>query len=76
MDFGKRNTEKDYREMLKRSGIMLRGIRIETGVSQTDTKEHLTFGSYVNEPGISQKEHDERYEKFWIVSQYRKDLAY
>ena len=32
VDFGKRNTESEYREMLKRSGIILRNIRLENGV--------------------------------------------
>ena len=32
IDFGKRNTEYEYREMLRNSGILLKDIRIENGV--------------------------------------------
>ena len=38
--------------------------------------EHLTFGSYVNEYGISEDERNRRYLQFWQISQYRKDIAY
>lgn len=60
--------------MLKNSGIALRNIRIENGVS--DNSENLTFGSYVNEIGISESEHQRRYEQFWEVSRYKKNIAY
>ena len=74
VDFGKRDTEKAYQETLKRSGVLLKNIRIVNGVYDLTT--NLTFGTYVNEPGITDKQRDERMNEFWAVSQYRKDLAY
>lgn len=74
VDFGKRNTEREYRQMLKQSGVLLKNIRVENGVTQT--LNELTFGSYVNEPGITEEEYAKRYNEFWQVSQYKKDLAY
>lgn len=60
VDFGRRNTEREYRDMLKNSGVILNDIRIENGVS--DGLKYLTFGSYVNESGITEDEHDRRYD--------------
>lgn len=74
VDFGKRNTENEYREQLKRSGVLLKNIRIENGV--TAPLERLTFGSYVNEVGLTDEEREDRYFQFWIVSQYKRDMAY
>ena len=74
VDFGKRNTEQEYRELLKRSGVLLKNIRIENGV--TKPLEKLTFGSYVNEVGITEEERETRYYQFWFVSQYKRDMAY
>ena len=74
VDFGKRESEKAYREMLKKSGVLLKNIRIVNGVSED--ADNLTFGTYVNEPGITEEQHEERANEFWAVSQYRKDLAY
>lgn len=56
MDFGKRNTEHEYRERLKRSGVLLNDIRIENGVYAP--LDRLTFGSYVNEVGITDDERE------------------
>lgn len=36
----------------------------------------MTFGSYVNEDGITEEERNYRYEQFWEVSQYKKDVSY
>lgn len=76
VDFGKRNSQQDYREMLKKSGVVLHDIRLENGVAKQAKIKRLTFGSYVNEYGISEEERDRRYEQFWVVSQYKTDLAY
>ena len=51
VDFGKRNSEFDYRQKLIGTGVLLSNFRIEDEV--VDTNENLTFGSYVNEPDIS-----------------------
>lgn len=75
VDFGRRNSERGYREMLKQSGVVLKDIRIDNGVSDPKNKA-LTFGSYVNEPGISEEEFARRYLQFWQVSQYKTDMAY
>ena len=74
VDFGKRNTEHEYREKLKRSGVLLNNLRIENGVYAPLDK--LTFGSYVNEDGITDEERERRYNEFWKVSQYKKDMTY
>jgi hypothetical protein len=75
VDFGKRNTEREYRENLMESGVLLNDIRVENGVSD-DWNKTLTFGSYVNEPGITPEEFANRYNEFWLVSQYKKNMAY
>ena len=74
VDFSRRNTEKEYQDWLKNSGISLVDIRIDNDI--VETKRQLTFSDYVNEVGISKDEHDERYEQFWQVSQYKKDVPY
>ena len=74
VDFGKRSTEREYRELLKKSGVILKDIRIDNDA--TSPFQNLTFGSYVNEDGISEKEKNKRYEQFWQVSQYINDMAY
>ena len=74
VDYIKRNSDQEYREALKNSGVRLSNIRIENGMVKEP--EHLTFGSYVNEYGISEDERNRRYLQFWQVSQYRKDIAY
>lgn len=74
VDFGKRNSEKAYREKLRKSGVILNNIRIENGI--VETLNRLTFGSYVNEAGITEDERDKRYNEFWQVSQYKKDIPY
>ena len=53
VDFGKRDTEKEDAEGLKKAGVVLKNIRLENGVS--DDIVQLTFGSYVNEDGIDEK---------------------
>ena len=74
VDFSRRNNEKEYQDLLKNSGISLKDIRIDNDI--VETKRQLTFSDYVNEVGISKDEHDERYEQFWQVSQYKKDVPY
>ena len=74
VDFGRRNAEDSYRQMLKRSGILLRNIRVENQVSAP--LNHLTFGSYVNEVGITESQRSMRYREFWLVQQYKKDMVY
>jgi len=73
VDFGRRNVEKGYRDKLRESGVIIRNIRVENGA---DVPVRLTFGSYVNEPGISEEEREIRYNQFWEVSRYIRDLAY
>jgi hypothetical protein len=70
VDFSRRNTEKEYQDLLKKTGISLKDIRIDNDI--VETKRQLTFSDYVNEVGISKDEHDERYAQFWQVSQYKK----
>ena len=36
----------------------------------------LTFGSYVNEQGLSKEERSRRYQEFWRVSQLKRNLVY
>ena len=74
VDFAKRNLEQDYRNLLKESGVVISSIRIGNGLEVGD--ENLTFGSYVNEPGIDVEERDRRKNQFWQVSQYKRDLTY
>ena len=74
VDFGKRNTEQDYRAKLMRSGVLLSNIRVENGY--VETNGNLTFGSYLNEPGITEDEHERRYGQFWVVSQFNRDIMY
>lgn len=74
VDFYRRNNEKEYQDWLKNSGLTLMDIRIDNDVMET--KRQLTFADYVNEIGISSKEWTKRYEEFWQVSQYKKDVPY
>lgn len=73
VDFGKRNTDEDYRNMLKKSGVVVKGLMVENGLGM---ERHLTWGDYINETGISDAERELRYQSFWDVSQYKRDLAY
>lgn len=41
-----------------------------------DEGENLTFGSYVNESGIDEAEHERRLQQFWTVSRYKNDVSY
>ena len=74
VDFNKRSNEKVYQQMLKDAGVTISNIRVENdfGVCEGD----LTFGSYVNEPGISETEHERRYNQFWEISKYISDTSY
>ena len=58
VDFGKRNSEHEYRNRLKRSGFLLSNFRVEQ--DEVERKDNLTFGDYVNESGIQSSERDER----------------
>ena len=74
VDFSRRNNEKEYQDLLKKSGITLMDIRIDNNV--IDTKRQLTFADYVNEVGITEEERESRLWQFWKVSQYKKDIPY
>lgn len=74
VDFGKRNSEREYGNRLKRSGFLISNFRLEH--DETERKDNLTFGDYVNEIGIDSSERMLRNDEFWRVSQYKKDLAY
>ena len=74
VDFSKRDIEAEYTKSLKEHGLILNDIRLENDV--VPLKEHLTYGDYVNEPGISDEVHDMRLKMFWQVSRYVKDVAY
>lgn len=52
--------------MLKSSGVVLKDIRISNGL--VEDLGMLTFGSYVNETGITEDEHIKRMREFWEVS--------
>ena len=51
VDYNKRNSDHDYRSHLIHSGIVLNNIWIDDGLGKQH--ENLTFGSYLNEDGIS-----------------------
>lgn len=74
VDFGRRNMEHEYRNTLRRSGFLLSNFRVQQ--DEVERKDNLTFGDYVNETGIESSERELRYNEFWHVSQYKKDLAY
>jgi hypothetical protein len=74
VDFNKRDVEKEYKERLLTSGVMLRDIRIDNGVQ--DSAKRLTFGQYVNEDGIDAETRESRLQEFWKVSQYTRDMTY
>ena len=74
VEFNKRNTEKEYQDLLRASGITLNDIRLDSEV--VPVKRQLTFADYVNEDGISSEERDHRIAQFWKVSQYKKDIPY
>ena len=60
---------------MKCSGLALTGISLKMdGVA--DEGENLTFGSYVNESGIDEAEHERRLQQFWTVSRYKNDVSY
>ena len=72
IDYNRRNSDHDYRSHLIHSGIVLNDIWVDDGNVQ---QNNLTFGSYVNEDGITQEEHDARYERFWEVSHIQNDIS-
>lgn len=74
VEFNKRNTEKEYQELLHKSGITLSDIRLENNV--LPVKRQLTFADYVNEQGITSEEREKRISQFWQVSQYKMDIPY
>lgn len=71
VDFNRRNIDEDYRNALRNAGVMISDITIGD-----DDDSGLTFGDYVNEQGISESEHQSRYEQFWKVCQYKKNISY
>ena len=50
IDYNRRNSDHDYRSHLIHSGIVLNDILVDDGNVQ---QNNLTFGSYVNEDGIT-----------------------
>ena len=74
VDYGRRDMDSDYCSRLRSSGSMLKGIRIAELSSASSGC--LTFGSYVNEDGIPQKERDARFDEFWTVSKYSRSISY
>ena len=71
VDFAKRNSEVEYANRLRQSGIVLKDIRLDTGLK--DTPIQLTFADYVND---SESERERRLEQFWQVSKYKDNVAY
>ena len=71
VDFAKRNAEVEYANRLRQSGIVLKDIRLDTGLK--DTPIQLTFADYVND---SESERERRLEQFWQVSKYKDNVAY
>lgn len=57
-----------------KSGVVLRDIRIENGI--TGSQKWLTFADYVNEDGIDDETRASRLDEFWVVSRYKRDVAY
>lgn len=51
VDFARRNSEVEYADLLRESGVIVSDVCMENGV--VEELPHLTFGSYVNEAGIS-----------------------
>lgn len=72
VDFNRRNIDEDYRNTLRNAGIKISDITI----GDDDDDSGLTFGDYVNEQGISESEHQSRYEQFWKVCQYKENISY
>lgn len=74
VDFSNKGASDEYAQQLKDSGVLLRNIRIENGVESQP--EQLTFGSYINESGISDDERNARCDQFWAVAKYKEDVTY
>ena len=74
VDYAMRSGSDEYVQKLKNSGVLLRNIRLENGINAPS--DQLTFGSYINEDGISDKEKAKRCNQFWSVSQFKRDIAY
>ena len=53
---------------------MISDIRVENDV--VPDSDNLTFGSYINEDGIDEAEHNRRLMQFWQVSRYKNDVSY
>ena len=75
VDFGKRNTEDEYRNALRRSGVVLRNIRLEPP-NQNSSLRELTFSDYLNENGVEDEEWQNRLKEFFTVSRYKNDVMY
>lgn len=75
VDYGKRNNEQEYRKNLKEAGVSILDLRI-VGDGSSESPTQLTFGSYVNEDGITEEEKAKRYLEFWKVSKYKEDITY
>ena len=75
IDFGKRNAELEYRNNLRKSGVVLRNIRLESP-NEDMANQELTFADYLNEDGIEDSEREKRLDEFWQVSRYKNDVTY
>lgn len=73
LDYNRRDTDNGYAQQLRGSGIVLKDIWIDNGSPQM---ENLTFGSYVNEDGISSEERDLRLLEFWDVSRFQRNFPH
>lgn len=75
IDFTRRNYDRDYRRSLNDKGIELKNIRISPNGSSRRSSDggdeqhgNLTFGAYINEPGLDENERNARLMEFWKVS--------
>lgn len=75
VDFGRRNSELEYRNCLRRSGVVLKDIRIEPP-NENKVNRELTFADYLNEDGIGQEDWETRMKEFWQVSRYKNNVTY
>lgn len=73
VDYNKREYEEDYKQSLKTSGVKIWNIKFDSGIEEP---EHLTYGQYVNEQGISSEVRETRLEEFWRVSRYWRKMSY
>jgi hypothetical protein len=80
VDFGKRNSEQEYRNSLRKSGVVLRNIRLEPP-NEDMVNHELTFADYLNEDlqiddEERAKEWNSRLWQFFEVSRYKNNVSY